>query len=261
MKRRTLLSIGAGVAAAGGLAWWQRNSILRGFLTSDKNQDVVISTTPGIDTDMCVLTPEQVEGPYFVQAPIRSNIVEDREGQALHLSLRIVDAETCQPVAGALAEVWHCDAQGRYSAYPEDLARDPIGTLNLVREAGGGHVEPVNDKRYLRGAQVTDDQGLVSFQTIVPGWYEPRVPHIHLKVFVEEQSYLTTQLYFTDELMAELFASHPAYQPFGLSPYNLMNDMVIAQAGTGESLLLSPSMQGETMMATATLGVSTANTA
>lgn len=50
---------------------------------------------------------------------------------------------------------------------------------------GGGHQEPTDDKRYLRGTQVTDKSGYVEFKTIFPGWYQGRCVHIHTKVHVD----------------------------------------------------------------------------
>ncbi|MFF9507088.1 dioxygenase [Streptomyces sp. NPDC014724] len=49
---------------------------------------------------------------------------------------------------------------------------------------GGGHSEPTDDERYLRGTQLTDKHGYVEFKTIFPGWYQGRCVHIHTKVHV-----------------------------------------------------------------------------
>ncbi|MBT8359612.1 MAG: hypothetical protein KJO32_01565, partial [Deltaproteobacteria bacterium] len=41
----------------------------------------------------------------------------------------------------------------------------------------------------------TDTEGKYSFNTIIPGKYEPRPPHIHFKVWVDEKVVLTSQMY------------------------------------------------------------------
>ena len=39
-----------------------------------------------------------------------------------------------------------------------------------------------DDLTWLRGVQQTDEDGMVEFETIVPGWYAGRTPHIHIRV-------------------------------------------------------------------------------
>ena len=72
-------------------------------------------------------------------------------------------------IAGADVEIWHADATGDYSGFD-----------------GSGHAR--SSTRYLRGHQKTDANGrCVIFNTIYPGWYRGRTPHIHLKVHVGGQ--------------------------------------------------------------------------
>src|SRR5262245_55547461 len=119
----------------------------------------------------CVATPEQMEGPFFTDARLnRSDIRSDpvdksvRDGAPLALTLRVsaVSAAGCLPLAGAMVDVWHCDAAGAYS----DADRATAG------------------KRFLRGYQMTDGGGAARFTTIYPGWYPGRAVHIHFKVRV-----------------------------------------------------------------------------
>ncbi|MBW5484106.1 dioxygenase family protein [Streptomyces bambusae] len=132
----------------------------------------------------CVLTPEAGTGPYYVDLDkARSDIVEDREGVALLLDLTVVRVSAgCRPLGGVPVDVWQADASGEYSL-------------------GGA--------TYLRGTQVTDRAGKVTFRTIVPGWYAGLAPHIHFKVRPDTRSETASQLYFPEKLLREIYAGEP----------------------------------------------------
>jgi len=68
---------------------------------------------------------------------------------------------------------------------------------------------PTDDKRYLRGAQVTDRDGIVEFGTVWPGWYRGRTVHIHVMVHLDNNRVLITQLMFDETLNAKVFAEPP----------------------------------------------------
>jgi protocatechuate 3,4-dioxygenase beta subunit len=78
----------------------------------------------------CVVRPEQTEGPYYVDTGLdRSDIREEREGVPLKLTFNVSrvdqgDASACGPLAGALVDVWHCDAAGEYSGVEDNAAGD-----------------------------------------------------------------------------------------------------------------------------------------
>ena len=77
-----------------------------------------VATTPA----MCVLTPEQTEGPYYIDVElIRSDITEGKPGLPLKLDLTVLNATTCQPLPRATVEIWHCDAAGDYSGFSGTL--------------------------------------------------------------------------------------------------------------------------------------------
>lgn len=100
----------------------------------------------------CTVTPEQVEGPYYFDVDaIRRDIREDRDGTRLRLAIRVRDAASCEPIPDAVVDVRHADAQGGYSGFD------------------GGRGGARTDTRYLRGAQVTDAEGIAEFVTIYPG--------------------------------------------------------------------------------------------
>jgi protocatechuate 3,4-dioxygenase beta subunit len=94
---------------------------------------------------------------------------------------------------GAQIDIWHCDATGLYS---DESANNTVG------------------KKFLRGYQLTDENGLVNFTTIYPGWYSGRTVHIHGKVRTFSAdgtaSYaFNTQLFFDDTLSDQVFATAP----------------------------------------------------
>lgn len=135
------------------------------------------------DAATCRQTAEETEGPfYFDVDKIRSDIREDRKGVTLRLGVRVRDAVACEPIANAVVDVWHCDAEGGYS-------------------------EP--GESYCRGAQVTNRDGIAEFTTVYPGWYPGRTVHIHGKVHLDKQTVLTTQFYFDDEVSAAVFVDDP----------------------------------------------------
>ncbi|HET8823073.1 MAG TPA: hypothetical protein VFM57_16155 [Thermoleophilaceae bacterium] len=136
------------------------------------------------DARACTLTAEQTEGPFYFDVDrIRSDIREDREGTPLRLRLRVRDQEAgCEPIRSAVVDVWHCDAEGSYSA---------------------------TGQTYLRGAQVTNADGIAEFTTIYPGWYPGRTVHIHAKVHLDRETVLTTQFYFADDVTARVFVDDP----------------------------------------------------
>ncbi len=126
------------------------------------------------DASACPVTEPNIEGPFYTpDAPPDADLVEDGEdGVRLTLTGRVLGGAGCAPLAGAIVDVWHCDAAGGYD------------------EVGFRH----------RGILVCDDQGRYSLRTIIPGHYlngaTYRPAHIHVKVGATGHAQLTTQLYF-----------------------------------------------------------------
>jgi protocatechuate 3,4-dioxygenase beta subunit len=144
---------------------------------------------------------EQDEGPYHRDAqPLRRDVAEDREGVPLQLGIRITD-EAGGALHRAIAEIWHCDALGRYSGFPP-----PDGAV--VTAASAPRTEYLPDETFLRGRQVADAAGMVEFHTIYPGWYPGRTVHIHLMVHLDDVV-LTSQLYFPDDVNDMVLARPP----------------------------------------------------
>jgi protocatechuate 3,4-dioxygenase beta subunit len=210
----------------------------------------------------CTLTPEQTEGPfYFETRLIRRDITEGRPGTPLRLKLKVVEAGSCAPIPGAVVDIWSCDAHGEYSGYesantdfgPPAGQRRPPGP---PPDGRGGQPnfrqEPVNEKTFLRGAQVTDAAGEVEFQTIYPGWYPGRATHIHLKVYLGNNEMLTSQMYFPEEHNDRVYAGGVYADHAGQRLRN-ERDNIFNGAGKGPLVALTNTNEG--YVGTLTLGV------
>ena len=147
----------------------------------------------------CVLTPDSGEGPfYFDPELLRVDITEGVSGAPLELTMRVVRAGDCATLEGARVDVWHADAIGLYSGYE--------------RQPGTGEPLPsVVGKTFLRGTQLTNQDGQVDFRTIYPSWYGGRTPHVHFKVFLGGDEAVASQLFFPDEFNNEVFAEWEPY--------------------------------------------------
>ena len=141
-----------------------------------------------INADVCIITPETTEGPYYFDpALLRSDITEGRPGLPLKVRLQVVDA-SCAPIANARVDIWHCDAEGIYSGY-----------------------NGFEGETFMRGTQTADADGIVAFETIYPGWYPGRTPHIHFKVFLNQASVVTGQIFFPDEVSDQVYSTVAPY--------------------------------------------------
>lgn len=137
----------------------------------------------------CVLTPEQTEGPYFLEGDkVRRDVRAGRPGVPLTLHATVVDVSSCRPIRGAAVDIWHCDALGVYSGV---AAQNTVG------------------KRFLRGIQRTNANGLAIFKTIYPGWYGGRTVHIHVRVYLGGSVIHTGQLYFPEKVTDTVYKRSP----------------------------------------------------
>lgn len=194
----------------------------------------------------CVVTPEQTEGPYFVdEAPRRSDVRSDpttgavRDGVMVSLTLQIaqIGGNGCAPLVGAAVDIWQCDALGVYSD---------------VRDPGFTTV----GQKFLRGSQATDQNGSVQFITIYPGWYQGRAVHTHFKVRTDPASgsgyQFTSQLYYDDSLTDQIHAQAP-YAVKGQRTTRNSDDGIFLDGGGQLLLDLKPNPDG--YAATKTIGV------
>ncbi len=187
----------------------------------------------------CNLMVEVTQGPYYLDETtlVRQDITEGKAGTPLTLDFTIANATSCGPIAGAVVEIWHADATGTYSGYPSQVGSTgaALGTT------------------FLRGTQVSDADGKVTFTTIFPGWYSGRAPHVHIKVHVGSTVH-TGQAFFPDSFTTTVY---------GKSPYNTTTgthnsgDNVYAQAGS--AALLTMTTSGSGYIGVNTLGVTDAS--
>ena len=112
----------------------------------------------------CELSPQSYEGPLYVAEDVlRSNITEYRPGVPFRLTLQFTNAKTCSPIPALLIQIWQCDAVGYYS---HNTRFDPSVTFPVDDV---NHAQPTDGFRFLRGAQITDRDGQVVFDTLLPG--------------------------------------------------------------------------------------------
>lgn len=166
---------------------------------STPDDDDATATASDVDDSVpdCVATPYQTEGPFWFDAGlVRTTISDGKDGVTLAIALRVIDAESCAPIADAVVDLWHCDGLGWYSGYPNQGDNQDVDT---------------SGETFCRGVQVTDSDGRVSFVTIYPGWYPGRAVHVHAKVFLDGTSYVTTQLYFPDGMTDAAHANNAPY--------------------------------------------------
>ena len=161
----------------------------------------------------CVRATPMTEGPFYYESSLqRRAIAEKLPGVPLRLGVTLgglaQQEGRCFPLAGAVVDIWHTSAAGLYSDVGKAL--QPVDTTGQT---------------FLRGHQFTDKNGYVEFDTIVPGWeivaaappvkVAMRTTHIHLKAF-HEREVITTQLFFPDPLLDQLYADVEPYKSHGL---------------------------------------------
>ncbi len=184
----------------------------------------------------CSLLPEQTSGPFPLDEQFdRRDITEGYLGHPMRLGFRVVDP-ACTPIPGATVEIWHTDATGDYSAYTD----------------GGGGKDEAEGTTFMRGTQPANDDGIVEFQTIVPGWYTGRAVHIHLRVHIDDTTVLTSQVFFDPAFLSETYAAEP-YAEFGEPDTSLEEDGIAGDA-EGDGTILHTSA-AETYAGSGTLAL------
>jgi len=174
------------------------------------------TTTTTTTSGGCSVIPNETEGPYpgdgsnsangsianalalsgIVRSDIRASIAGATgvaTGVPLQLIIELVNTNAaCADLSGYAIYLWHCDALGRYSMYSSGVTAE----------------------NYLRGVQATGSDGLATFETVYPGCYAGRVPHIHFEVYRStttatnwNNKLRTSQLCFPSEVNSAVYAT------------------------------------------------------
>lgn len=162
--------------------------------------------------------------PSFAGLPGRA------EGIALSLAVQVVQAGTCAPLPGVAMYLWHCDAAGDYSLYS------------------------VPGANWLRGMQIADADGMIRFDTILPGCYPGRWPHLHVELFDTaadavsgRAARLTSQFALPEGPLAALYAGDDRYAASRgpLARLSLATDMVFADNSAAEMRVMTLTLTGD----------------
>ena len=218
-RRRVLRALGLGAAAAGLAACGGGTS----------------STTTASGTGL-VEIPDETSGPYpgdgsngpnvlaesgIVRSDIRSSFggaSGTADGVPLTIQLTVLDiANGGSAFAGAAVYVWHCDRDGGYSMYSD----------------------AIEDQNYLRGVQIADSSGGVSFTSVFPACYSGRWPHIHFEIYpdqagiTEASNAIATSQIALPQDACEVVYAQPGYERSvgNLSQVTLATDNVFGDDG------------------------------
>ena len=202
-------AIGAIGAAGAALAFGCGNSPTSPTATSTGT--TTTTTTTGTN-DACSITPTETVGPFPSLTDIfRSDIRDGKTGTLLTLTVKVVNVNNgCAAVSNANVEIWHVDAGGNYSEYGSNAA-----------------------ETFLRGIQTTNSDGIVTFTTIYPGWYQGRATHIHLEVTMNGSSIKATQIAFPEAINATVHGSG-VYASHGQNPIANASDGIFADSLASE---------------------------
>ncbi len=202
----------------------------------------------GSTTTSCSVIPSETAGPYpgdgtnsnasgivnaltlsgIVRSDIRTSIAGasgTAQGVPLTVTLKLVNtAASCASLAGYAIYLWHCTREGGYSLYSSG----------------------VTGENFLRGVQVTDTNGEVTFTTVFPGCYSGRWPHIHFEVYSSLASATngandvkTSQLALPADACSQVYgvvsgysASATNFASISLATDNIFSDGVTTQLAT-----------------------------
>jgi protocatechuate 3,4-dioxygenase beta subunit len=196
------------------------------FVSGCETKPVTVATPAGaiMPSSQCRPTMRTTEGPYSLPtSPLRSDIREGKPGVPLTLRLQVVDNYTCQPMPNVKVEVWQSDAIGIYS-----------GVINMqfdivTLKASSEGQPDTRGQQFLRGHQVSDTDGYVIFNTIFPGWYSARLPHVHVRAYRDSPRGTmshNTQLFMPAGIQNQVYQTDP-YKARGPNTIGLDRDLVL----------------------------------
>ena len=171
-----------------------------------------LSKLPAGGQGGCSLIPSETPGPFPLDLSdntfyFRQDITEGRPGIRVIQRMRIVGVDNCQPMSNLRVNLWCCDAEGNYSGY----------------SAFGSEGET-----YMRGYQITDDNGEVEFISILPGWYPGRVVHMHFQVHVSTTFAAVSQFTWPHQEAVGIATDNPSIYTQGPDPMTPETDGAFA---------------------------------
>ena len=179
----------------------------------------------------CTLIPSETEGPFPLDLTenttfFRKAVNEMKTGVALNVKLKIIGATNCLPMKNVRVNIWHCDKDGIYSGYSNNMNAGTVGST------------------YCRGYQFTDANGVAELTTIFPGWYNGRIAHIHFKVTVSSAYAAVSQLTFPITEKNALYAANPTLYTKGSDPMTVAADNVFSDGVTFQMATLTKNTDG-----------------
>ncbi|MEV6275576.1 intradiol ring-cleavage dioxygenase [Nocardia sp. NPDC051832] len=227
-RRRALWFFGAAGAA----------TVAAGCAAGETGSSATASSSTTAGTVAAI--PQETAGPYpgdgsngpnvlIESGVVRSDITTSfgsysgvAQGVPMTLTLSLKDlAKDGVAGSGMAVYLWHCDREGRYSLYSDG----------------------VTNQNYLRGVQVADAAGTVTFTSIFPACYAGRWPHIHFEVYdslttavAGENARLTSQIALPEATCDQVYAHDPGYSasPRNMSSVSLASDNVFGDGWDAE---------------------------
>jgi len=178
----------------------------------------------------CETTQEDMLGPYWSQDHPERVILANLDEPGTRIQITgLVTANDCStPIPNASVDVWHANDQGCYT---------------IFQNCTTGNTS--NDDYNLRGIMFTNENGMYSFESILPGYYPGRPRHFHYKITTPSGVELVTQCYFeNDSLITTDFIANNGdlVIPLNESNNNLLNGVFnISINQSAEELLLDNS--------------------
>ncbi|GAA6027920.1 hypothetical protein JCM8097_001782 [Rhodosporidiobolus ruineniae] len=248
----------------------------------------------GLLNTTCTLMSEVTEGPYFLRGDLlRTDVAEDQGGIPLTLDIGLIDINTCEPLANNLIEIWHANATGSYSYFSTATLDAPGGSSGGGGMGGGGapgngtmsfgsfggmsgaapsgaapsagarlakRYNPADDGTFLRGAYPTNDEGIVEFTSVFPGFYTGRTTHIHMMVrkdyeIADNGTIISTagqvehigQLFFSESWNSLVFNTSAYLNTTQSRTYNDEDSILSQSLSAGDWPYVDASLIGETV--------------
>ncbi len=234
--------------------------------TTTTTTTTTTGTTTTTSSGTCVADPAETAGPYpadgtnsasgatsnvltqsgIVRSDIRPSFLGSTmvaSGVPLTITLTVVNTNaSCAALSGYAVYMWHCNADGDYSLYD------------------------VPAESYLRGVQVTNASGQVTFTTIFPACYAGRYPHMHFEIFSSlsaatsgRAAALTSQLAMPRDICTTVYASGGyTGSTSRLASVTTANDNVFGDNTAAQIAAMTPAISGSVSAGyagTVTIGV------